>query len=277
MIAGSNFGSDPADVRVYLSPAAGTIVLAEVDTSLGAFSSTGFTVRLSGLTDLNAGTLSAVVAVKGVKSASTTVATVVAVMPTVTAATFKVARSSGGNLVEIVGTQFRTDRSAISVVFIPELPDAKVVACTDTRMVVSVGDTSAVALGSLEAVVTHSTYGSSHFGGAVQVGTVEAAITTPFVQPSSALFPSSGGDLAIDGSGFGTVAADIRVYLMTPSGVYISPAPSQVTQSGGATAGAAITAEVKTSSPAVSDSAFAATVAGTTHANSGTLLSLIHI
>ena len=56
-------------------------------------------------------------------------------------------------------------------------------------------------------------------GGAVQVGTIEAAIATPFVQPSSASFPSSGGDLSIVGSGFGTDASDIRVYLMSPDGV----------------------------------------------------------
>ena len=68
-ISGSGFGTEAGNVRVYVTPAGGTAVLASVDSGLGLFGATGFTVRLSGLTDLNVGDLKVIVAVKGVKSA----------------------------------------------------------------------------------------------------------------------------------------------------------------------------------------------------------------
>jgi len=186
-IGGNQFGTEATDVRVYVTPAQGTIVLAAVDTSLGTFTSTGFTVRLTGLTDLNHGELKVVVAVKGVKSSLSTVATVSAVRPVVSVGSFKVARSSGGNLVEIEGSRFHTDASAVSVVFTPALPAVHVVACVDTLLVVSVGDTSAVATGALSAVVTHSTYGSSSFGGNVATGEIITSVHYPPVIGASSL------------------------------------------------------------------------------------------
>ncbi len=81
----------------------------------------------------------------------------------------------------------------------------------------------------------------------------------------------------IAGSNFGTTASDIRVYLTTPSGVYLSPALTHVTQSGVSTAGAAITATVKTSSPSVSAGQFGVTVAGTSNGNAGALLAKVAV
>ena len=63
-------------------------------------------------------------------STSKTVATIVAVRPTVTAATYKVSKEAKGNLIEITGTNFRDDASQLTVTFNPALAGATVEACT---------------------------------------------------------------------------------------------------------------------------------------------------
>ena len=61
----------------------------------------------------------------------------------------------------IIGWNFGAAMSAVSVVFTPTLSSITKISCNDTLFVVDVGDTNSVTLGDLNAVVTHSTYGSS--------------------------------------------------------------------------------------------------------------------
>ena len=80
-IAGSNFGQSGAvnDVQVQLRAEHGSEVLAHVYEVAPGY----IRIRLIGLTDINVGTLRAIVTVRGVKSVCKVVATIKAVMPVV--------------------------------------------------------------------------------------------------------------------------------------------------------------------------------------------------
>jgi len=97
------------------------------------------------------------------------------------------------------------------------------VACLDTKLVVSVGDTNAVTVGSLKAVVSHRVYGSSHFGGEAEIGSVVAAIGGPTIISSLSAISSSSSSVDVYGQTFGSTAADVRVYAAADHN-YISPA-----------------------------------------------------
>ena len=81
--------------------------------------------------------------------------------------TYRVARASSGNRIEITGSHFGSVKSAISVALTPSLGTVSVISCNDTVLVVDTGSSSGAAVGDLKAVVTHSSYGSS---GSVKVG-----------------------------------------------------------------------------------------------------------
>ena len=109
--------------------------------------------------------------------------------------------------------------SDVSVVFTPTLSSITKISCNDTLFVVDVGDTNSVTLGDLNAVVTHTTYGSSS---SVKVGTIVASTgVTPTITSSSAALQSHVTTLAVTGSNFGSEPDDVRVYLTPAAGTII--------------------------------------------------------
>jgi len=277
-ISGTSFGISVAGVKVYLTPKAGTTVVLAEAVNVEA---TKIKIRMTGLTDIHAGVLKAIVAVKGITSAEATVATVTAVMPVVTSASFKIAKNAAGNLIEISGSRFGSNPNALGVVFNPVLESPTVVTAKDTLIVVKVGDTSGVSDGIVAAVVSHSSYGSSAFGsvdptGQVMIGAIVSPITVPFVQPSTANFERVvSGDIVIKGSGFGTAAGDIRVYLQNSAGEYLNPRHQHVATDGTYSGSyQPVTVAVKTS-PAVSANAFTITASEMRSDNVGKLQAIV--
>jgi len=255
-IKGNHFGTAIGSIKVYVTPAGGTAITAYVDSSLGQFSDTSMTVRLIGLSDLNAGSLLAVIAVKGIMSSAVQVASVQAVSPVVLDTNaLKMRHSSTGNMIEILGLRFGTDKADLTLMFTPALPGAKLLDVSNTKLVVSTGDTSTVTSGHLKVIVTHVTRGSSHFGAPQLIGSVELNTTAVYVTNSDTILPSTGGTVAITGAGFGTIADSIRVYLMNLENQFLSA-------SGPLTAGI---------SGSITDGGFTISVVGLTHASAGPL------
>ena len=136
-------------------------------------SATGFSVKPTYMDDRNVGTLRAIVTVKGVSTALTPIATVTPAQPSVTETANKmIAKHAAGNTIEINGIRFGSTTGDLSVVFSPVLPSPTVVACYDTRILVTVGDTTAGSLyGNLSVVVTRS---GADSGAGVVVGRLVA-------------------------------------------------------------------------------------------------------
>ena len=213
-INGNNFGTQSANVRIYMIPAQGTRLEASVDVLLGSFSTTQFTIRISGLTDINSGLLQAVVSVNGVRSAVANVATIEKTLPVVTPQSplFSLAQSNGWSSVEIFGERFGVDKAAISVTLSPVLSNLEIFNCTDTKLVIRISDTNGAPLGALKAVVARESRGPSNFGIPTEFGSIEAHIVSPFAVPDLSTLPATTNTFLIAGAGFGNQQANVLVH-----------------------------------------------------------------
>merc|ERR1711968_39759 len=96
-------------------------------------------------------------------------------------------------------------------------------ACTDTSLVVSVRDTSAVPLGDLKAIVIHQSRGASAYAtvdpaGEVTVATVVAASATPKVSSSSSKIPMGKMWIEIFADHISSEANDLRIHMASEKG-----------------------------------------------------------
>ena len=222
-IQGSNFGTNAAAIRVYLTPERGTHIIATVDASLSPVSSSSFYVVLKGMTDVNYGVLNAVVTVMGVKSAYVAVATVAAVIPVVNVGSFNIAQSQSGNLLEISGSRFGIDKSRIRVHFEPHLLDVNVELCTDSILHVSVGDTSTLEPQPVSATVYHTSTGTSNFGVKVTIGQIVPRREIPLVHHStSVMYVTSTSTILVQGSHLSDTESDLRAYAFVDRTINLS-------------------------------------------------------
>ena len=78
--------------------------------------------------------------------------------------------------------------------------------------------------------------------------------------------------MTVDGSNFGSSAADVRVHLKTGGGVYMSPATHHISQAGTATAGSSpVSCTIVSNSPAFGATQLGIAVTGLTNDNQGVL------
>jgi len=105
-IAGSNFGTNPSVVAVYLSATQGFHPIASVD----AVKDTEVKIKVSDMSAANFGLLKAVVTVAGVRSALTNIGTVEEFVPFVASASPLEGPVEGNTLVTLSGSNFLTFR-----------------------------------------------------------------------------------------------------------------------------------------------------------------------
>ena len=165
-IQGTNFGDFVEDLRVYLVPANGGKVGADVV----AFASTNLTIRVQALDDDNHGNLTAFVTVRGNPSPSyvdsssegTVIGNVVTVRPNATSSSFSIAQSSP-NTFELYGERLNYVAANMMIQFHPEIGNFQIEHCEAARVIVAADSTSSLPTGSLQAVMTHTTNGTSKF------------------------------------------------------------------------------------------------------------------
>ena len=241
---GQSFGSSSTDVRVYLKPASGRHLEAQVS----SVTSTTISITVGslwGMTDGHVGILQAQVTVKGVPSAWVNVAQIIPVAPSLTSSHFKVSRFPNSSVIELKGARFGVDKAQISVTLEPSLGTITIQECRNNLIVVEVnGDTrsSAIAVPSeLKATVAHSIRGSwpmvSNWPGSfisaigasqwtdsydlspVHVGELVELHPAPIITASPQSIISTENKLTINGRNFGASVEDLRVYLHASNGI----------------------------------------------------------
>jgi hypothetical protein len=224
-ITGVNFGSANADVHVYFTNSMGKTF--DGAANAAAFSSTSFTVPVS-LGDDDAGALSAIVTVRGVKSEPVVVGSVTVSDPVVKQADFMIAKSAAGNRVEITGLRFGANPSAISVATTPSMTVGSVLSCSDELLVVKFDDTTGMNVDTdIYAIVTRSDITRSS-GVAVKIGTVVSPLNSaPTITASTAAHPASNAVLSIAGSFPAAFVSNVRVYTTTTGAATPPPPPPQ--------------------------------------------------
>jgi hypothetical protein len=166
---------------------------------------------------VHTGPLSAMVAVKGRKSAVVQVANV-KMPPVVTASTANIAQSASGNRLRISGTNFGHTASTLSITLTPTL-SVSVVSCTDNLIVIDTGDTSAVTVGTAITVVVATGLVDMNSLSAVTIGSVVAALgSAPDIDASTLGLSYKSNSLVISGSNLGSTESDIAVYLTPHQG-----------------------------------------------------------
>ena len=219
-IHGANFGSDCNNLRVFLHSDSGLSVSGLVSCSSPGVSTSVIRVKLTSLTNQHKGRLQAQLVLQGLQSSFVTVANVVPVIPEVTAtAMAEIGKSAAGNRIEIHGTYFGNVLSSIAISFSPSVGSVSVISCTNTVLLVDVGDTSSV-VGLLSANITHTLHGSS--GIPVPIGLLQPGIAVPVITASNIALVGrsfmSFDDLDLYGSGFGSSPSDIQVYVTSSAG-----------------------------------------------------------
>jgi len=197
-------------------------------------SSTGFGTTLTGLTNEMAGTLSAVVTVKGVKSDLTPLATVRAGSVFVYPSNFKIAKNTQGAILELRGYNFGLNPvfSDYTFAFAPALTAVAFhPASNDTILIVSLSsDTTRLQSGAVLVVVTRTGFGTTR---TVKVADlVSTLLPIPVLTASDikANTTSTCSDtlaiakqVSIRGSNFGlngiSWLANVRVYITSVSAV----------------------------------------------------------
>jgi len=242
-IAGTNFGYSATNLRVYFTHTICSVT-GQVKTRAPYVTPSRFAVKLQGASNCVGG-LQALVTVQGVQ-ASAQVATLVDQAPSVTSATSAVAQSATGNRVEISGERFGNTTTELAV-FLSLPASVQVIFCSDSIVWFDVKDTSLWAVGSpIRASVRHVKHGASAW---TQIGVVAAALAKPTISTTIQNVIAGASQVVVAGSGFGTVAQDIRLYLSSQYGGGIFAAIS--------------------STPAVTNSAFSATMVNLDRAHAG--------
>ena len=213
-ISGGSFGTSSTNIRVYLEGADGWQPHASVNTVTDA----AIVLTVTLLSDRSAGLLRARVTRHGLSSSLTTVATIQGVAPAIQQSTFRLSKSAAGNLLEIMGTRFGSDNSALTLTFTPAVSASSKEIRTDSMLLVSLGDTTSSLFNeNLQVTITSSLHGSSGFP--VNIGTFVSPANTPIITASSVTLESFQTTLTIHGDNFGSVATNARVYLYPAVGV----------------------------------------------------------
>jgi hypothetical protein len=156
------------------------------------------------------GAVEATIAHKGVKSTQVTIASFLDATPSITVKNNDMAQSANGNRIQIHGTNFGTTQKHISVALVPAVKN-EVVHCSDTVMWIDIEDTSSLATGALNALVTKATPGEMALTSvSTQVATVVAAILVPTLDVSTVQFASSETSLTLTVATSGLQIATFR-------------------------------------------------------------------
>jgi len=225
-ITGLNFGTNAAYIRVYLTSSGNNSVLS---TSVTSASITSLDVALYGLASQHVGPLQAMVAVNGALSQLAQVA-VVQHAPTIVPGDAPIAQSGAGNRIEIHGEHFGTDPTAVTATLNPVL-SVVVIACTGTRIVLDVGDTSGISVGTDILAGVHIGLPTADAPPMVKIGSVSAALGgAPDITQSTTELSYMAETLIIAGQNLGTSTVGVLVYLTAAAG--LSPTASVASASG---------------------------------------------
>ena len=138
LINGQTFGTAALDVRVYLTPF--NAAAPALTNTILTLASTQMQIEISDACDQGIGPVSAMITVQGVKATTKVVMTLAASAFTVANTNANYARASTGSRIEVHGRNFGSVAENIRVVLDPVLQYSQILSCSDSVVVVDVGD-----------------------------------------------------------------------------------------------------------------------------------------